>query len=340
MKIVDLSPTQEIVEYTNWSGIFHAYGAATDTPEHLQALLGTDERAIAVAIDHLFTATTHQGDYYPAAEPAVSFVIAALDELNPEEIFYEQLRSDLLGWLKFAGDSFYGPAHVAEDVITQLLGLSYTSPTDYVELTEVYVAWATTPHTKQFRRKIRNRLVAELDTWLGSIIRWPLIHGLGRLGHSVTRYLNDPDPIVQAFAAMHTRNKKGTRKLNRALTSITTWDPRYPTEVLRPLVCELLNRAKSIDEILPAAVAVMRHGNFRDQEYLELLAFALKHQQPIGSSQRVLLKALVENDTAWRRTTSDALTYRLESLGLPSTREQLREYLAAEPQRKTLTSTA
>lgn len=338
MKIVDLSPTQEILEYTNWSGVFHAYGVATDTPQHLRALLGNDERAIAEALEHLFVATTHQGDYYPAAEPAALFVIAALDELNPQEIFYEQLRSDLLDWLRFAGESFYGKPHAAHEVITQLLNLKFTSPTDYLELTRVLVAWTKRCQSKQLRRKVRNRLRAELDTWLGNIIRWPLIDALGTLGHSVSRYLNDPDPIVQAFAAIHTHNKKGTRTLNRSLARITTWDPHYPVEVLRPLVCELIARAQTIEDVLPAAMAVMRHGNFRNMEWHELLTFACKDRANYPNAYRKILKALVENDTVWVRPRSSGLIYRLEEFGLPQTRAELRGFLTSNHQRKELTN--
>lgn len=328
MKIVDLSPTEEILEYTNWSRLYHAYGSAEDTPKHLRALLGDDERSIAHAVDHLIVATTHQGSYYPAADPAVLFVIAALDELDPQSVFYETLRSDLLKWLKFAGENFARESTITEEVIPKLLNLEFSSPTDYIELTNVLVAWVSTPHTRKYRRLVRNRLILELDSWLGSIIRWPLIDALGKLGHSVSRHLDDPDPIVRAFAAIHTHNRKGTRELNHSLAHITTWDPHYPAEVLQPLIRELLRRAKSIDEILPAAVAVMRHGNFRCNEWLELFMFTFKGQTKFTSTQRVMLKALAENNSVWSGGLVDTLRYRLSDLGLPSEREQLKKFLA------------
>lgn len=327
MKIVDHSPTETILEYTNWERLFHAYGSAEDTPKHLRALLGTDERAIAHAIDHLVGATMHQGTYYPAADPAVLFVIAALDELNPEYLFYEKLRSELLLWLRFAGENLSRESTIADEAIQQLLALEFTSPTDYIELTSVLVAWVSTPSTRKYRRQVRNRLVLELDSWLGSIIRWPLIDGLGKLGHSVSRHLHDPDPIVRAFAAIHTHNWKGTSKLNESLSQIAHWDPHYPAEILKPLVTELLKRAHSIDEILPAAVAVMRHGNFRNSEWLDLFMFTFKGQSTFTGTQCVMLKALAENDTIWEGAFVATLRYRLDDLGFPNQRDQLKEFL-------------
>jgi hypothetical protein len=53
-----------------WSRLSHAYGLATDTPEHLQRLVDGDDAAWSDAIDHLYGALTHQGSVYLATAPA------------------------------------------------------------------------------------------------------------------------------------------------------------------------------------------------------------------------------------------------------------------------------
>ncbi|MDX2707705.1 hypothetical protein PV350_33380 [Streptomyces sp. PA03-6a] len=52
-----------------WDRFFHAYQVATDTPGHLKALLGDDEKAASTAADHLWSAILHQGTVWPATAP-------------------------------------------------------------------------------------------------------------------------------------------------------------------------------------------------------------------------------------------------------------------------------
>ena len=60
----------------DWSRLFHAYGAATDTPGHLLALTGDDLDAQLAGFDHLDSAVLHQGAVYSVTPVAVRWLRA------------------------------------------------------------------------------------------------------------------------------------------------------------------------------------------------------------------------------------------------------------------------
>jgi len=62
----------------DWWQLRHAYGRATDTPGHLQALEFGDVEAREAAVDHLYIAVLHQGFPYTATAPTVRAVTALL----------------------------------------------------------------------------------------------------------------------------------------------------------------------------------------------------------------------------------------------------------------------
>lgn len=64
--------------HIDWQHLEHAYGRATDTPKHLQALFAQDQPAINSAIGHLFGAIIHQGTPWTATAPATQVLINAL----------------------------------------------------------------------------------------------------------------------------------------------------------------------------------------------------------------------------------------------------------------------
>lgn len=89
----------------DWSGLFHAYGRASDTPGHLLALAGDDEEARGAAVDHLWAAVIHQGTAWSATPPAALVVAGLLsdprthDASLPSGSEPRPLRVDLLGFL-------------------------------------------------------------------------------------------------------------------------------------------------------------------------------------------------------------------------------------------------
>lgn len=61
----------------DWSRLSHAYGAATDTPAHLRALVSGDAVAQQAALDHLWAAVIHQGTPWTVT-PVAALVVAGL----------------------------------------------------------------------------------------------------------------------------------------------------------------------------------------------------------------------------------------------------------------------
>jgi hypothetical protein len=87
-----------VLESTDWSGLQHAYGRATDTPDHLRAFVTGNTESREKAMDHLWSAIIHQGTPYTTTGPA-ALVIAGLlfnERLDSPD---ESIRADLLSFL-------------------------------------------------------------------------------------------------------------------------------------------------------------------------------------------------------------------------------------------------
>src|SRR6266511_1842818 len=61
----------------DWSRLSHAYGAATDTPAHLRALVSGGTVTQQAALDHLGAAVIHQGTPWTVT-PVAALVVAGL----------------------------------------------------------------------------------------------------------------------------------------------------------------------------------------------------------------------------------------------------------------------
>lgn len=70
----------EILETTDWTKLSHAYGVATDTPGHLQALLEGDLEKRKAAESHLLSAIIHQGTPWAATLPVALIVVGWLSD--------------------------------------------------------------------------------------------------------------------------------------------------------------------------------------------------------------------------------------------------------------------
>jgi hypothetical protein len=73
-------PSSILVDTLDWSQLQHAYGPATDTPGHLDALESGDAEARTAALSHLWVAVLHQGFPETSTAPAVRAVTALLAE--------------------------------------------------------------------------------------------------------------------------------------------------------------------------------------------------------------------------------------------------------------------
>ena len=76
------------IDEVNWKRLFHAYGLATDTPMHLHNLLCSDFKRRDIALNHLFSATLHQGTIYSVTPIVVKVLIGILDAPALREDMY------------------------------------------------------------------------------------------------------------------------------------------------------------------------------------------------------------------------------------------------------------
>jgi len=83
----------------NWNRLYHAYGIATDTPNHMQNLLSHDLVQRNNAIGHLFSAVLHQGTVYTVTPIVVQILISVLHDpvLNEDmsEFYREKYKARL-----------------------------------------------------------------------------------------------------------------------------------------------------------------------------------------------------------------------------------------------------
>ncbi len=73
-----MSGWDEVLRATHWGRLFHAYGVADDTPEHLRNLVSARAARRKAALEHLDSAVLHQGTIYSVTPAAVQVVTALL----------------------------------------------------------------------------------------------------------------------------------------------------------------------------------------------------------------------------------------------------------------------
>jgi len=76
------------IDGINWKRLFHAYGIATDTPMHLHNLLCSDFNRRDIALNHLFSATLHQGTIYSVTPIVVKVLFGILNAPALREDMY------------------------------------------------------------------------------------------------------------------------------------------------------------------------------------------------------------------------------------------------------------
>lgn len=108
---------RDVSEVYDWDRLFHAYGVATDTPAHLEALVDADETAFSTAMEHLYSAVLHQGTIYPATAPAVAAVARAVSFWSgaADRKTAAARLPRLVGFLDAAGDSLTLAGELLED---------------------------------------------------------------------------------------------------------------------------------------------------------------------------------------------------------------------------------
>ncbi|MFJ4844478.1 MULTISPECIES: hypothetical protein [unclassified Streptomyces] len=71
------------MDTADWARLFHALGPASDTPRHLEALLGDDPKAFVDGYTHLWSTTIRRdGRVWPATAPTALLVSRFLDDAS------------------------------------------------------------------------------------------------------------------------------------------------------------------------------------------------------------------------------------------------------------------
>lgn len=197
-----------------------------------------------------------------------------------------------------------------------------------------------------------------LDQTKGRDERAGLVLSLGKLGQNVSRWLDDADEAVRACAALFVHSGHVTSVLVEALTHpdrVNAWFANTPAffrmHVRFRLLRELISRGVTIEEMLPAALALIaRSGSGSgiasvamdaDAQWGPILRVAFPRDElelwarpPLPESltdaQRAVLEALVANENLWNSPNGNANLARM-SIGLPNDREEVANYCRNAP---------
>ncbi|MEU5943412.1 hypothetical protein ABZ807_30585 [Micromonospora sp. NPDC047548] len=292
----------------DWGRLGHAYGQATDTPAHLDALEFGDAEARAAALDHLDIAVLHQGFPETATAPAVRAVTAMLAEgrAHPDSVE---------GLLEFLGDAALSVTHLADDryfaeilpdladAVAQaypvVLPLLTASPPDRALFrAENLVAIAQMPSLADRREELAVVVLEWSERGTGFQAEW--MGCLGRLGVDLRDRLTDPDPGIRLRAALAHEDDPRCRELILAALAEVPPPGLHQFE----LVAAAIRVAADFNEIAAASCRVISRDSWAgfDDGWGALVRFAFLKpygKRPLTDPQRALLRALVANDTLW-----------------------------------------
>lgn len=187
-----------LIAATDWSGLNHAYGPASDTPFQLLALLSEDPQTRSAAAQYLDVAILHQGSIYPATGPVALVVAAMLDDprtmepvenVLPWDAAPRPLRLELLNFLAHVAESctfdseesLQADAHPAGRTETELLQISAdadealrslgpdASTRILIDRVPVPEALTRAANDKEFQRAIRARCILTCRTVLPEV---------------------------------------------------------------------------------------------------------------------------------------------------------------------------
>ncbi|MDZ5447286.1 hypothetical protein U2F26_32030 [Micromonospora sp. 4G57] len=317
----------------DWDRLGHAYGQATDTPTHLDALEFGDAEARAAALDHLDIAVLHQGFPETATAPAIRAVTALLAEGRAHPDTVEPL-------LEFLGDAALSVTHLADDryfaeilpdladAVAQaypvVLSLLVASPPDRALFcAENLVAIAQMPSLADRREELAVLILEWSERGAGLQAEW--MGCLGQLGVDLRDRVTDPDPGVRLQAALAHKDDPQSREL--ILEALA--EPPPPGLHQFELVAAAIRVAADFNEIAAAACQVASRDSWAgfDDGWGALVRFAFPKpygkRRPLTDPQHALLRALVANDTLWDATNgSCGLVFK--QAGLPHSRSACR----------------
>src|SRR5262245_9723465 len=218
------------IDDIDWSGLQHAYGAATTTPSYIRALLSTDVAAREAGVDHLWSAVTHQGTVYSATVAATPLLVRVLEADDGRPV-----RPTILAALgAIASGASYADVHrrdyrdeerpapewqeqlqrESEDVAAchraaadalQSVSACLVDPVDDVRLQATWTA-ATIAMLDEVdaneRRRVSDALVNAAATDASDVVRASAVLSLALMGTDVRRWLQDTRPAVRLTAAL------------------------------------------------------------------------------------------------------------------------------------------
>lgn len=293
----------------DWARLRHAYGWATDTPVHLDALEFGDAEARWAALDHLDIAVLHQGFPETATAPAVRAVTALLAEGRAHSDTVEAL-------LEFLGDAALSVTGLADDrdFAGVLPDLADAVAQAYPVVFPLFVA--SPPERALFRAEnlvAIARVPSLADRWeelTALVLEWSergtesqaeWIRCLGQLGVDLRDRLTDPDPAVRLRVALTHEDDPRSRELILAALAEAPPPGLHQSE----LVAAAIRVAADFNEIATAACRVASRDIWAgfDDGWGALVLFAFPKpydkRRPLTDSQRALLRALVANGQLW-----------------------------------------
>jgi hypothetical protein len=202
---------------------------------------------------------------------------------------------------------------------------------------------------------IASLLRQHLDTREGREERAGLVLALGKLGSDVSPWLDDPDEAVRACAALFVQGERANAELVSALTRperIDTWFKHrlaaFPMRGRFALLAELVARKPQLEDILPAALALIAHSSTMtvDIEWGRILHMAFPEATAafkpgvspppptrLTSAQRAVVEALVANPALWDPRNGNA-SLAWKRVGLTNARADVITFLSRTPTRE------
>jgi hypothetical protein len=180
-----------------WNNFHHAYGAASDVPDQLRALLSKHREARGKALYELFGNIWHQGTVYSATPVAVPFLIEIVTETTSAD------RADVLGLLGAIAESTDGPRTAHDEVARHadaLRNLLRDSAPE-VRAAAAYVLGQLAEHAAAIAPAIRATIERESD----ALARAGMLLALVPLGGT------QPDDIAwldRRFASTHDERER------------------------------------------------------------------------------------------------------------------------------------
>ncbi|MEU8262509.1 hypothetical protein AB0C02_17985 [Micromonospora sp. NPDC048999] len=317
----------------DWSRLGHAWGRATDTPAHLDALEFGDAEAREAALDHLDIAVLHQGFPRTATAPSVRAVTALLADgrAHPDTVepLLEFLGDAALSVTRLAGDRYFAEilpdlADAVAQAYPVVLPLLAESPPDRALFrAENLVAIAQVSSLADRREELAVLLLEWSERGAGPQAEWT--YCLGQLGVDLRDRLTDPDQAVLLRAALAHEDDPRSRALILAALA----EPPPPGLHQFELVAAAIRVATDFNEIATAACQVASRDSWAgfDDGWGALVRFAFPKpygkRRRLTDAQRALLRALVANDLLWDpKNGSCGLVFK--QAGLPHSRNACR----------------